>query len=67
MKVVSSITFFHDAVGTRASITYSEISEQGKVLADNKRVDVVVVGTAAKADAEKCLAWAQEAVANIEG
>lgn len=49
MKVVTSATVFQDAVGMRLSITYSEIDETGRIIADNKRVDRVVVDTEALA------------------
>ena len=42
MKTVTSITFWNDAVGKRLSITYSEINENGQIIADNKRIDRVV-------------------------
>lgn len=66
MKTITSVTFFHDAVGMRASVTYSEIDDQGKIVADNKRIDVVVVDAAAKKKAQGCLDWAQEVVNGIE-
>ena len=42
MKKVTSVTIFDDAVGTRISLTYSEISDDGKITADNKRLDRVI-------------------------
>lgn len=44
MKTVTSIGLFNDAVGKRMSVTYSEIDETtGQIIADNKRIDRVVV------------------------
>lgn len=59
MKIATSITFFNDAVGLRASVTYSEVDDHGKVTADNKREDFVVVDPEAKSAANSCLDWAQ--------
>ena len=42
-KIVTSVTTFNDAVGTRMSVTYSEIDDQtGRIISDNKRYDRVV-------------------------
>lgn len=52
MKKVTSITVWNDAVGKRVSITYSEISDSGVIIADNKRIDRVLTdpGMIATAD-----------------
>ena len=43
IKVVTSVTTWNDAVGTRMSITYSEIDETtGKIISDNKRTDRII-------------------------
>ena len=43
INVVTSTTVWNDAVGMRASITYSEVdTETGKIIADNKRIDRVI-------------------------
>lgn len=45
MKIVTSITTFNDAVGTRMSVSYSEVDDTtGQIISDNKRADRVVVG-----------------------
>lgn len=60
MKTVTSATVFHDAVGLRISMTYSEIDEStGKVIADNKRLDRIVTDPTARTEAEAILAYAQ--------
>ena len=60
MKTVTSATVFHDAVGLRISMTYSEVDENsGKVVADNKRLDRIVTDPAARTEAEALLAYAQ--------
>ena len=42
-KIVTSVTTFNDAVGTRMSVTYSEIDDEtGRIISDNKRYDRVV-------------------------
>lgn len=43
MNKVTSITVHTTAEGIRASITYSVINEQGKIIEDNKRINRVIV------------------------
>lgn len=43
MKKITSMTIFDDAVGTRLSLTYSEISEDGRIVSDNKRIDRILI------------------------
>lgn len=44
MKILTSLTFFNDAVGKRMSVSYSEVDETtGKVISDNNRKDRVVL------------------------
>lgn len=44
MKILTSLTFFNDAVGKRMSVSYSEVDEAtGKVISDNNRKDRVVL------------------------
>ena len=44
MKILTSMTFFNDAVGKRLSVSYSEIDEQtGRVISDNTRKDRVII------------------------
>ena len=62
MKVVTSVTIFDDSVGKRMSMTYSEIDEQGQIIADNKRFDKVVTDVDEIADIEAVKQIAQDAV-----
>lgn len=59
MKAVTSVTMFNDAVGMRFSITYSEIDETGKIIANNVRVDRVVTDPEHKKAASDILDYAQ--------
>ena len=52
MKIVTSITTWNDAIGKRMSITYSEVDENGAVIADNKRIDRVVTDASAISHAD---------------
>lgn len=63
INVVTSTTVWNDAVGMRASITYSEVdSETGKIIADNKRIDRVITDRETKALMQNVLDKAQEYV-----
>lgn len=62
MNVVTSITAWNDAVGKRLSMTYSEIDETGKIIADNKRKDIVVTDSEVKADIDKLMDFAQSVI-----
>ena len=66
MKVVTSVTIWNDAVGKRISITYSEIDETGKIIADNKRIDRIITDASARKLAEDLQAYAQTFVDSIE-
>lgn len=66
MKVVTSVTIWNDAVGKRISITYSEIDETGKIIADNKRIDRIITDTTARKLADDLQAYAQTFVDSIE-
>ena len=59
MKTVTSATIFHDAIGMRLSMTYSEIDDEGKVISDNKRLDRVITDATQVQNAETVLAYAQ--------
>ena len=59
MKKVTSVTIFDDAVGTRISLTYSEISDDGKITADNKRLDRVITDSDALSAAASLKSYAQ--------
>ena len=66
INVVTSTTVWNDAVGMRASITYSEVdSETGKIIADNKRIDRVIADRDTKALMQDVLDKAQEYVDGI--
>lgn len=44
MNILTSVTFFSDAVGKRMSVSYSEVDEvNGRVISDNKRKDRLVL------------------------
>ena len=59
MKIITSVTVFNDAVGTRMSATYSEVDEQtGRIISDNQRFDRVVTDEAAKEAAQALMACA---------
>lgn len=66
MRVVTSVTIWNDAVGKRISITYSEIDETGKIIADNKRIDRIITDTSARKLAEDLQAYAQTFVDSME-
>lgn len=67
IKTVTSIGLFNDAVGKRMSVTYSEIDETtGQIIADNKRIDRVVVDKAILKEIEDVTAFAQEFVDEAE-
>lgn len=43
MKIVSSITVWNGSIGSRISITYSEVDETtGKIISDNNRLDRII-------------------------
>lgn len=63
MKKVTSTTTWDDAVGTRMSITYSEIDEEtGKIISDNKRLDRVITDKTVKSLSTQLMDYAQECV-----
>ena len=62
MKVVTSVTGWRDSVGLRMFATISEIDETGKIISDNKRLDVVVSDKDGKNKIENLLDFAQEIV-----
>ena len=63
MKKVTAITIFDTAVGTRASIVYSEINDDGVIVKDNIRLDRIIVDKAVL----KVTSYAQELVDGLEG
>lgn len=62
MKIVTSVTVFHDAVGMRLSATYSEVDESGKVIADNMRYDRIITDADKINDAESLIEYAAESI-----
>lgn len=67
MKLVTSITTFNDAVGTRMSVTYSEIDEQtGRIISDNKRADRIVLDPAVKATIDEMVQHAQDFIDSLD-
>lgn len=67
MNVVTSIGIFNDAIGKRMSISYSEVDDTtGQVMADNKRVDRVVVDQEAIVHANALAEYAQQFLDSAE-
>ena len=67
IKTATSATVFHDVVGTRMSITYSEIDEvTGVIIADNMRIDRIITDRTMKNHANAVLEDAQTFVDSIE-
>lgn len=62
MNIATSVTVFQDAVGMRLSVTYSEVDDQGKIIADNKRVNRVVTDASVKALGNQLIEYAQSFV-----
>ena len=60
MKIITSVTVFNDAVGTRMSATYSEIDEAtGRIISDNNRFDRVITDDSAAKAASDLMAYAK--------
>lgn len=59
MKKITSMTIFDDAVGTRLSLTYSEISEDGRIVSDNKRIDRILIDQDALAAKSELMEYAK--------
>lgn len=65
MKIVTSATVFHDALGMRLSYTYSEVDDEtGKIISDNNRANRMITDADAQTAAEAVLAYAN---ASMEG
>lgn len=63
MKIITSVTVFNDAIGTRMSATYSEVDDStGRVISDNKRFDRVVTDDNAKSAADVLFGYAKESM-----
>jgi len=62
-KIVTSVTVFNDAIGTRMSATYSEIDEAtGRVISDNNRFDRVITDKDVKSAANGLIDYATESL-----
>lgn len=59
MRRVTSIGLFDDAVGKRISITFSEITDEGKIFSENERVDRVITDESALNHASELTKYAQ--------
>ena len=67
MKIVTSFTVFNDAVGTRLSVSYSEIDDTtGQVISDNKRADRVITDASARETASDLKDYAQAFIDNLD-
>lgn len=63
MKIITSVTVFNDAIGTRMSATYSEIDDAtGRVISDNQRFDRVITDKEAKSVASSLIDYATESL-----
>ena len=63
MKIITSVTFFNDAVGMRMSATYSEVDETtGRIIKDNQRFDRVITNLEIKNKANDILDYATESI-----
>lgn len=63
MKIITSVTVFNDAVGTRMSATYSEVDEAtGRIVSDNERFDRVITDADAKKAAQTLFDYATESI-----
>lgn len=65
-KLVAGVTVFQDMIGIRMSINYSEIDDQGTVIADNKRIDRIITDTDLRANATALMQGAQELLNAME-
>lgn len=67
MRIVTSITIFNDAVGTRMSVSYSEVNDQtGQVESDNKRADRVIIDKDTKSLVANLTEFAQQFIDTLE-
>lgn len=63
MKIITSVTFFNDAVGMRMSATYSEVDETtGRIIKDNQRFDRVITNSEIRNKATDILDYATESI-----
>lgn len=66
MNKVTSMTMFETSAGPRLSITYSEISEDGRILKSNIRVDRILVNSELITHTEALKDYAQSVVNDME-
>ena len=66
MNKVTSMTMFETSAGPRLSITYSEISEDGRILKSNIRVDRILVKSELITHTEALKDYAQSVVNDME-
>lgn len=64
-KLVAGVTVFQDTIGIRMSINYSEVDDQGTVIADNKRIDRIITDADLKASATTLMQGAQSILDNM--
>lgn len=63
MKIITSVTVFNDAVGTRMSATYSEVDDAtGRIVSDNERFDRVITDKDAKSAANSLIEYATDSI-----
>lgn len=67
MRKVTAITTFETAAGTRASIVYSEINDEGVITKDNVRLDRIIVDKDILKSVAAVTDYAQELVDGLEG
>ena len=67
MKKETAIKIFDTAVGTRASIVYSEINDDGVIVKDNIRLDRIIVDKTVLKSVAAVTSYAQELVDGLEG
>ncbi len=67
MRKVTAITIFKTAEGTRVSIVYSEINQDGVITKDNARIDRILVDDEAVKNADELIGYVQIIVDGLEG
>ena len=66
MRKVTAITIFKTAEGTRVSIVYSEINQDGVITKDNARIDRILVDDEAVKNADELIGYVQIIVDGLE-
>ena len=64
-KLVAGVTVFQDTIGIRMSINYSEVDDQGTVIADNKRIDRIITDQTTRDHATALMQSAQSILDNM--